>query len=98
MDCKTPQPWFVYVIECQGGSLYTGISTDVARRLAAHLAGRGARYTRLHPPERLLLTIEFSNRSEALKAEYDIKQLPSGDKRAFCLRHGAFAHPGAVQQ
>lgn len=84
-----PQPWYLYIIECQGGSLYTGISTDVARRYAMHSSGRGARYTRLHPPERLLLTIEFSSRSEALKAEYAIKQLTAIDKRAFCLRHGA---------
>jgi putative endonuclease len=85
----TSKPWTLYIIACQGGSLYTGITTDVERRFAQHLAGRGARYTRLHPPERLLLSIEFSSRSEALKAEYDIKQLTAIDKRAFCLRHGA---------
>lgn len=78
----------LYIIECQGGSLYTGITTDVARRFAQHQSGKGARYTRLHPPERLLLSIEFPSRSEALKAEYDIKQLTAIDKRAFCLRHG----------
>jgi putative endonuclease len=81
-------PWFLYVIECAGGRLYTGISTDVARRYAAHAAGKGARYTRLHPPERILLTVEFDGRSTALKAEYAFKQLSAAEKRAFCARHG----------
>ncbi|MDN0081233.1 GIY-YIG nuclease family protein [Crenobacter sp. SG2305] len=81
-------PWFLYVIECAGGRLYTGISTDVARRYAQHAAGKGARYTRLNPPERLLLTVEYVDRSSALKAEYAFKQLPATEKRAFCARHG----------
>ncbi|MCW3480781.1 GIY-YIG nuclease family protein [Neisseriaceae bacterium JH1-16] len=81
-------PWFLYVIECAGGRLYTGISTDVARRYAAHAAGKGARYTRLHRPERILLTVEFDDRSTALKAEYAFKQLSAAEKRAFCARHG----------
>lgn len=89
MDCKTPaaRPWYLYVIACRGGSLYTGISTDVARRYQRHASGRGARYTRSHPPEKLLLAIEFPNRSAALKAEYAFKQLSAAEKRAFCLRH-----------
>jgi putative endonuclease len=82
------KPWFLYVIECRGGSLYTGVSTDVARRYAAHLAGRGARYTRINPPVRLLLTLEFEGRGAALSAEYALKQLDAAAKRAFCLRHG----------
>ncbi|MDN0074982.1 GIY-YIG nuclease family protein [Crenobacter sp. SG2303] len=81
-------PWFLYVIECAGGRLYTGISTDVARRYAQHAAGKGARYTRLNSPERLLLTVEYVDRSSALKAEYAFKQLPATEKRAFCARYG----------
>jgi putative endonuclease len=46
--------WYVYLIECRDGSVYTGIATDVARRHAEHAAGKGARYTRSHPPLRLL--------------------------------------------
>ena len=60
--------WFVYLIECRGGSIYTGIAVDVAARYAAHAAGKGARYTRAHPPERLLAAIEYPDRSSALKA------------------------------
>jgi putative endonuclease len=85
------KPWYLYVIECQGGSLYTGISTDVERRYAAHQSGRGARYTRIHPPQRLLLRIEFESRGAALSAEYALKQLSATEKRAFCLRHGCSA-------
>ena len=42
--------WYVYLIECRDGSVYTGIATDVARRFSEHAAGKGARYTRAHPP------------------------------------------------
>ena len=73
--------WFVYLIECRGGSIYTGIAIDVAARYAAHASGRGARYTRAHPPERLLATIEYPDRSSALKAEYRVKQLKPAEKR-----------------
>ena len=74
--------WHVYLIECQDGSLYTGIAVDVARRYAAHVAGKGARYTRSHPPRRLLASFPHPDRSSALKAEHAIKQLPAAAKRA----------------
>lgn len=73
--------WFVYLIECRGGSIYTGISTDVEARYTAHCEGKGARYTRMHPPEKLLAVIEFPDRSCALKAEYRIKQMEPAEKR-----------------
>ena len=76
--------WYVYIIECQDGSLYTGIATDVARRYAAHVAGKGARYTRSHPPLRLLARFEPMDRAGASKAEYAIKQLTPARKRALC--------------
>ena len=74
--------WFVYILECRDGSLYTGIAVDVARRYALHEAGRGARYTRSHPPARLLASFEHPDRSSAARAEYAIKQLPPAAKRA----------------
>ena len=82
-------PWYVYLIECRDGSIYTGIAVDVAARYAAHLSGKGARYTRSHPPRRLLAALEFADRSAASKAEYRIKQMSPQDKRAFGRRHGA---------
>lgn len=76
-------PWFVYLIECLDGSIYTGIAIDVAARYAAHASGNGARYTRAHPPARLLASVEYPNHSSALKAEYRIKQLTPAAKRRF---------------
>ena len=74
--------WFVYVLECQDGSLYTGVAVDVDKRYAQHAAGKGARYTRSHPPRKLLARFEHPDRSSALKAEYAIKQLSAAAKRA----------------
>lgn len=75
--------WTVYLIECLDGSIYTGIAIDVAVRYAAHASGKGARYTRAHPPAKLLATLEYPDHSSALKAEYRIKQLTAAAKRAF---------------
>lgn len=77
--------WFLYLIECEDGSLYTGIALDPHARFAAHLAGKGARYTRSHPPKRLLMSLPFPDRSTALKAEYRLKQLSPAEKRSFAL-------------
>ena len=76
--------WFVYLIECRGGSIYTGIAVDVEKRYAAHTSGNGGHYTRAHPPQRLLAIIEFTDRSAALKAEHRIKQMTAQKKRALC--------------
>ncbi len=78
-----PGAWFLYLIECRDGSIYTGIAIDVALRYAAHASGKGARYTRAHPPARLLASVEYPDRSSALKAEYRIKQLNPAAKRRF---------------
>lgn len=76
--------WYVYLLECSDGSVYTGITTDVARRYAQHLAGKGARYTRSRPPVRLLGQCACADRAEASRVEYRIKQLPAPGKRALC--------------
>lgn len=76
--------WFVYLIECMDGSIYTGIAVDVAARYAAHESGNGARYTRSHPPRRLLASFAHPDRSSALKAEHAIKRLSPAAKRALC--------------
>lgn len=73
--------WFVYLIECEGNSIYTGITTDVAARYAAHVAGKGARYTRSRPPRRLLCSFPAADRSEASALEFWIKRLSSVQKR-----------------
>jgi putative endonuclease len=83
--------WYLYVIECEDGSLYTGIALDPAARFALHASGKGARYTRSHPPRRLLATLGFPDRSTASKAEYQVKQLPPAEKRRFALAQGLAA-------
>jgi putative endonuclease len=73
------------LIECENLSLYTGITNRLEKRYLAHVKGKGARYTRMHKPRQLLGSISFANRSEASKAEHEIKQLSPADKRLrFC--------------
>jgi putative endonuclease len=74
--------WYVYLLECRDGSVYTGIAVDVDRRYAQHVAGKGARYTRSHPPVRLLGWFAHEDRSAASRAEHAIKQLTPARKRA----------------
>jgi putative endonuclease len=78
--------WYVYLIECRDGSIYTGIAVDVDARYAAHVGGKGARYTRSHPPKRLLKVVACADRSEAAKTEYALKRLSAAAKREFCRR------------
>ncbi len=85
--------WFAYVIECRDGSLYTGIAVDVAKRYAEHAAGKGARYTRSHPPARLLAAFPHPDRSSALKAEHAIRQLSPAGKRAMCTQAASATDP-----
>lgn len=75
--------WFLYLLECEDGSLYTGITKDVAKRFADHQAGKGARYTRSHPPRAIVGFCSYPDRSEASKAEYALKQLRPEQKRQF---------------
>lgn len=82
------QSWFLYVLECRGGGLYAGVTPDVARRWAMHAAGKGARYTRSFPPQRLALVVEFSSKGEALSAERAVKAMRTTDKRAWLLSCG----------
>ena len=78
--------WMVYMLRCRDGSLYTGITNDLPRRLAAHHAGRGARYTRSRLPVRLVYREARANRSAALRREAAIKRLPRAAKLAL-TRH-----------
>lgn len=77
--------WCVYLIECRDGSWYAGITNDLQARYAAHVAGKGARYTRAHPPVRLLGFRPFPDRSAASKAEYALKRLPRARKLSWLL-------------
>ena len=74
------------MLECQDGSIYTGITVDVTARYQAHLNGVGAKYTRAHLPKKLLLVLEYENRSAASKAEYAVKQLSASAKRLYIAK------------
>lgn len=72
--------WFVYILECQDDTLYTGITTDVDRRLEEHKAGTASKYTAARGVEGLVYTEEASDRSSASKREAEIKQLTRQEK------------------
>jgi DNA-binding protein HU-beta len=72
--------WHLYLVECADGSLYTGIATDVERRFREHVSGKGARFTRSRKAIRLVASRPIGSRSEALRAEIAIKQLPREKK------------------
>ena len=72
--------YFVYILKCADDSLYTGITIDLERRLAQHNAGKASKYTRARLPVQLFKYWELPNKSEALKAEYKIKQLSREEK------------------
>ena len=65
--------WYVYILECNDGTLYTGVTTDVERRLHKHATGQGAKYTRARGVKRLLHAEEYSSKSEAYRREAQIK-------------------------
>ena len=71
---------FVYIVECADGSLYTGWAVDVERRVKVHNTGRGARYTRLHGPVKLVYAEEQPDRVAAMKRELEIKRWPRARK------------------
>ncbi|MFW2403559.1 MAG: GIY-YIG nuclease family protein [Gammaproteobacteria bacterium] len=78
--------WFVYVVQCSDGSLYTGVATDVDARIEQHNAGRGAKYTRGRRPVKLMYFEPADHRSAALRREIAIKRLKLADKRKLIAR------------
>ena len=76
--------WVVYILECKDGSLYTGITDRLQHRLAAHRAGKGAKYTKGRGPLKLRYLEDCVDHSSALKREFAIKQLPTKEKWELC--------------
>lgn len=72
--------WYLYILRCGDGSLYTGITTDVAKRLEAHRSGKGAKYTRGRGPLELVYQEECGDHSQALKRELAVKALSRPEK------------------
>ena len=72
--------WYVYILRCCDGSLYTGITTDTLRRIAEHNSGKGAKYTRSRRPVELVYQEDCDDHSQALRRELEIKALRRADK------------------
>ena len=80
------QPWYVYILECSDGSLYTGYTNNINKRLAKHQNGKGAKYTRTRLPVALYHYEIHATRSDAMKREYVIKQMTRKEKLALIDR------------
>ena len=81
MGTITSRSWYVYILECHDGTYYTGITTDIERRLYEHNhSPRGARYTRSRRPVRLRYHERCASRSDALKTEITIKKMSRRQK------------------
>ncbi|NJD39237.1 MAG: GIY-YIG nuclease family protein [Geobacter sp.] len=74
------ESWWLYMIECRGGGIYTGIAKDVQARYEQHAKGKGAKYTKMNPPIRLLGQVEFLSHKEAASEEWKIKRLTRAEK------------------
>ena len=72
--------WYLYILRCKDDSLYTGITTDVEKRLEAHRSGKGAKYTRGRGPLELVYQEECGGHSDALKRELEIKGMTREEK------------------
>jgi putative endonuclease len=74
---KPASVWFVYLLECRDGRIYTGITTDLKKRFLRHCSGRGAKFTRANRPSHIIAAKKCRDRSSASKLEWAIKQLRS---------------------
>ena len=82
--------WYVYIVKCNDNSLYTGITTDIERRIAEHndsTQNKGAKYTRSRQPVKLVFLEESGSRSEATKRELTIKKLNKKQKQLLISNH-----------
>lgn len=86
---------FMYVVECADHSLYTGYAVDVAKRVAKHNAGTGAKYTKSRRPVQLRYAKEYPTKETAMQAEYAFKQQSRAEKMAALRRQGVRMLPKA---
>lgn len=77
--------WYLYILKCKDGTFYTGITTDVEKRLEMHRSGKGAKYTRGRGPLELVYSETCENHSQALKRECEVKKLPKEQKLQLIL-------------
>jgi putative endonuclease len=80
---RQPTPYWLYLLECEGGVYYAGVAIDVEQRFFRHVFGLGAKFTRARPPVRVLAAREYPNKGDALRAELQLKALRRAGKLAF---------------
>lgn len=81
-------PWYVYIIRCSDGTLYTGIARDLKKRVGEHNSDRGgAKYTKSRRPVELVYSEQVESRSAAAKLEYRIKRMPRAKKKEMIAGH-----------
>lgn len=83
---RTESHWWVYVLRCADGTLYTGITTDPARRLAQHNAGTASKYTRARRPVKMVYREPAATHGDALRRELAIKKLPRAAKQVLIAK------------
>ena len=93
-DEPSIMPWSVYLLGCRDGTLYCGVTTDLEKRVAAHNAGKGAKYTATRRPVRVVWSEPAADRSAALKREHALKRLTRRQKLA--LIRAPISREGAV--
>ena len=81
--------YYVYILRCKDGSYYTGHAKDVEKRFEMHKKGQGARYTRMHEPEKLVYTEEFESRGEAMRRERQIKRFSHDKKQQLTMENNS---------
>ena len=81
--------WLLYILECRDGTLYTGITDDLSRRITAHSSGKGAKYTRGRGPVELVYYEEHEEKTYAMRREWEIKQLSRSEKEAMMQKQKA---------
>jgi len=91
---KVLKNWFVYIIKCVDGSLYTGTTNDLQKRFEKHKIGKGAKYTRSHKPEKIVFFKKYDNKIVALQKEREIKNFTREEKIKF-IKDSAFAKASA---
>lgn len=81
------EPWYLYLLECEHGYLYGGITNNVVQRFAKHRQGKGAKFTRINPPLRILGVEQLESRSAASIAEPKLKKLTRAQKLIWAQQH-----------
>jgi len=84
-------PWYVYILKCADGTLYTGITNDLEARLKKHNSGKGAKYTRGRTPVEIVHSQQWSDKSRALKAEFSLKKKTRAQKLALIADKAVWA-------